>query len=206
MEKTTGAKNLEHGHFSLARFLHIVGLGIFFVLSYVFETPSTVFALDNGDNKRGTSKSLIGGVVVHIEKRAAGHIKLLLNRTPLDSSNRPVCQKPTGNLVTVLAGKDFEATHERSAFVVMEDPGDPLPSHLAVGDCLTVAGNDIDRVDPVTGKEDEDSIQIVHTLKEKSIRMIQALSVTLWPDGLSLTSHHNLSLSKPSPAHNLHPL
>ncbi len=206
MEKTTGAMNLEHGHFSLARFLHIVGLGVFFVLSYVFETPSTVFALDNGDNKRGTSKSLIGGVVVHIEKRAAGHIKLLLDRTPLDPSNRPVCQKPTGNLVTVLAGKDFEATHERSAFVVMEDPSDPLPSHLAVGDCLTVAGNDIDRVDPVTGKDDEDSIQIVHTLKEKSIRMIQALSVTLWPDGLSLNSHHNLSLSKPSPAHNLHPL
>ena len=80
MEKTTGAKNLEHGHFSLARFLHIVGLGIFFVLSYVFETPSTVFALDNGDNKRGTSKSLIGGVVVHIEKTC---------RRPYQTSSKP---------------------------------------------------------------------------------------------------------------------
>lgn len=206
MERTIKAFDTVSGQLSIIRFLRIFGMGIMCVLSYIFDAPSAVFAMDNGDTKRGAAKALIGGIVVHIEKRAAGHIKLLLDLTPLDASNRPLCQKPTGKLATVLAGKDFEAAHERSAFVVMPDPSDPLPSHLTVGDCLTVRGNDIDRVDPATGKDIEDSIEIVKTLKEKSVRMIQALSVTLWPDGLSLTSHHNLSLSKPSPAHNLHPL
>ena len=183
--------------------LHL-GMGVFLAMTGLFSAQS--FAAGMDDDKYGVSGKVgkvFGGVVVHIQKLAsARQTRLLLDITPMDSQGRPVCQKPTGKLVRVLAGRSFHKHREHSAFVVVEDPSDPLPSHLTVGDCLTVDGNDVDRVSRNTSKT-EDSIQILPSLKAQGIQMIQALSVKLWPENPPQEAHTKRYFPKLFPSHPL---
>lgn len=178
-----------------------MGVGIFLALTGILSGQCLAASMD--DEKYGLSGKVgkvFGGVVVHIQKLAsARQTKLLLDLTPMDRNGQPVCQKPTGKLVRVLAGRSFHKHREHSAFVVVEDPSDPLPTHLMVGDCLTVDGNDVDRVSRNTSRT-ENSIQILPTLKTHGIRMIQALSVKLWPESPPQEAHSTTYLPRLFPA------
>ena len=164
-------------------------LGIFLGLSGSFSVPC--YAGGIVDEKQGpTIKSgkLFGGIVVHLQKLASsGDVRILIDLTPLTIKGVPVCQKPSGKMVSVLAGRGFEHHREHSAFVVIPDPSDPLPRNLTVGDCLTVDGNDVDRVSRPT-LQSEDSIQIVPSLKKDTgVHVVRAFFLKLWPGNPSLS-------------------
>ncbi|MHB1287192.1 MAG: hypothetical protein ACYCYP_11680 [Leptospirales bacterium] len=181
-----------------------LGMGVFLAATGLLSAQS--FAAGMDDDKYGLSGKtgrVFGGVVVHIQKLAsANQTNLLLDLTPMDNQGKPVCQKPTGKLVRVLTGRTVQTHREHSAFVVVEDPSDPLPSHLTVGDCLTVDGNDVDRVSR-NPAETENSIQILPSLKKHTIQMIQALSVKLWPENPPQEAHTKRYFPKLLPPHPL---
>jgi hypothetical protein len=180
-------------------------LGIVLGLTGSFSVPCYAGGLD--DEKQGTSiKSgkLFGGIVVHLQKLASsGDVRILIDLTPLSANGAPVCQKPSGKMVSVLAGRGFDHHREHSAFVVIPDPSDPLPRNLMVGDCLTVDGNDVDRVSRPT-LQSEDSIQIVPSLakKEKGVQVVRAFFLKLWPEtpSLSQEAHSGNLLPKVTPS------
>ncbi|MHB1605067.1 MAG: hypothetical protein ACYCTV_01550 [Leptospirales bacterium] len=184
-----------------------MGVALFLAVTGMFS--GQCFAAGMDDDRYGVSGKVgkvFGGVVVHIQKLASTRqIRILLDLTPLGRNGQPICQKPTGKLLRVLAGKSFHQHREHSAFVVVEAPRDPLPSHLTVGDCLTVDGNDIDRVTGNTSKT-EDSIQILPTLKTHGVRMIQAISLKLWTENPPQEAHSKIYLPKLFPAPALYPL
>ena len=184
--------------------LHL-GLGLFVAFSGLLGSQALAAEASNEKHKQsqpGKSHTVFGGIVVHVQKLASsGKTRLLLNITPMDGKGHPVCQKPTGSLVDVLAGPRHEIRREHSAFVVVENNSDPLPSYLNVGDCLTVDGDDVDRFS--RAPKSEDSIQILPALKGQTIRLIQALSVTLWPGSQSQEFRRTAHLPVPSPAYPL---
>ncbi len=182
------------------------GLGLCVALSGLMG--SQAFAEDQEKHKQeqsGRSHNVFGGIVVHVQKLASSkRTQLLLDITPMDKEGHPVCSKPTGSLVRVLAGPKPAPPRERSSFMVVESIQDPLPSYLNVGDCLTVDGNDVDRFS--RAPKNEDSIQILPSItssKGQTIRLIQALSVTIWPGSQSQELRRTTHLPVPSPAYPL---
>jgi hypothetical protein len=165
-------------------------LGILLGISGSFSVPCYAGGID--DEKQGPaikSGKMFGGIVVHLQKLASsGDVRILIDLTPLTIKGVPVCQKPSGKMVSVLAGKGFYHHREHSAFVVIPDPSDPLPRNLTVGDCLTVDGNDVDRVSRPT-MQSEDSIQIVPSLvkKDTGVQIVRAFFLKLWPGNPSLS-------------------
>ncbi len=128
------------------------------------------------------SETVIAGLVVHLQRWTGSRtIRILLDRVPLTANDTPRCRKPTGRLLTVLAGKGFSRKKQPSAFVVLPRSSDPLPTHLAVGDCLTVEGNDIHRVD-ILSPADEDRIRITKTLDTRNtrVRIVRGLRFHRW--------------------------
>ncbi|MHB1285961.1 MAG: hypothetical protein ACYCYP_05255 [Leptospirales bacterium] len=190
----------------LQRGLHFV-LGLCVALSGLIG--SQAFAGTNKEEHKqeqsGKSHNVFGGIVVHVQKLASSkRTQLLLDITPMDQKGHPVCSKPTGSLIRVLAAPKPSTPRERSSFMVVESIQDPLPSYLNVGDCLTVDGNDVDRFS--RAPKNEDSIQILPATpssKSQTIRLIQALSVTLWPGSQSQELRRTTHLPVPSPAYPL---
>jgi len=160
-----------------------LSIALFLAMTGLFSVPC--YAGGTEDEKYGLSQTpgkVFGGIVVHLQKMAStGDDRILIDLTPMTSKGVPVCRKPSGKLVSVLAGKSFRHHREPSSFVVISDPSDPPPRHLAVGDCLTVDGNDVDRVAP-SRPSAENSIRIVPSLSvgDKGIRIVRALSLKLW--------------------------
>ncbi|MHB1926496.1 MAG: hypothetical protein ACYCRD_04415 [Leptospirillum sp.] len=160
-----------------------LSIALFLAVTGLFSVPC--YAGGAEDEKYGLSQSpgkVFGGIVVHLQKMAStGDDRILIDLTPMTSNGVPVCQKPSGKLVSVLAGKSFRHHREPSSFVVIPDPSDPLPRHLAVGDCLTVDGNDVDRIAP-SRPSAGNRIRIVPSLsaRDKGIRVVRALSLKLW--------------------------
>lgn len=203
--KTETMKTLQSLPQEILSLLSRVAFGLFLGLTGLFSVPCYAGGLD--EEEYGLSQTpgkVFGGIVVHLQKMAStGDDRILIDLTPMTSKGVPVCQKPSGKLVSVLAGKSFRHHREPSSFVVIPDPSDPLPRHLAVGDCLTVDGNDVDRIPP-SHSSAENSIQIVPSLSvgDKGIRIVRALSLKLWPENPSLSreAHTRHLLPKNAPA------
>ncbi len=141
------------------------------------------------------SETVIAGLVVHLQKwKGTRTVRILLNQVPLTTKGFPRCRKPTGRLLGVLAGKSISRKTQPSAFVVIPRTSDPLPEHLSVGDCLTVEGHDIDRVDTVP-PADEDRIRITKTLDTRNarIQIVRGLQFHRW-------SKNPFSESSPGPS------
>lgn len=84
-----------------------VAFGLFLGLTGLFSVPCYAGGLD--DEEYGLSQTpgkVFGGIVVHLQKMAStGDDRILIDLTPMTSKGVPVCQKPSGKLVSVLAGK-----------------------------------------------------------------------------------------------------
>ena len=176
-------KTLQSVPQEILSLLSRVVFGVFLGLTGLFSVPCYAGGAD--DEKYGLSQTpgkVFGGIIVHLQKMAStGDDRILIDLTPMTSKGVPVCQKPSGKLVSVLAGKSFRHHREPSSFVVIPDSSDPLPRHLAVGDCLTVDGNDVDRIAP-SRPSAGNRIRIVPSLsaRDKGIRVVRALSLKLW--------------------------
>lgn len=183
----------------------LLGLGVVTAFSGLTGSQALAAGLSTEKYKQeqpGKSPTVFGGIVVHVQKLASSRkTRILLDITPIDKNGHPVCQKPTGSLVRVLAGPKVGVQREHSAFIVLERKSDPLPSFLNVGDCLTVDGDDVDRFSRAHASED--SIQILPQVKAQAMRLIQALSVTLWPWSQSQEVRRTTRLPAPSPAYPL---
>jgi hypothetical protein len=172
-------------HRGIVQPLSRLSLALFLTLTGQFSIPC--YAGGTGDDKHVAlhhAKNVFAGLVVHVQRwKGSRNIRILLDRVPLTSKGLPLCNKPTGKLLSVLSAKTFSRRTEPSAFVVMPDPADPLPKHLSVGDCLTVDGNDVDKVDLASPKE-EDSIRIVRSLdnKKSGLRIVRGLFFQRWKE------------------------
>ena len=122
-----------------------------------------------------------GGIVVDIEPtHSSSDLRLLIDRVPLTSRGIPLCQKPSGRLVSVLAQNNVRRQREHSTFVVSSGRSDRLSGLLSVGDCLTVHGRrDRQRSNPA-----RNDIRIVSTLRghTRNMRSFRAFFLKLWPD------------------------
>jgi hypothetical protein len=158
-------------------------LAFFLALTGQFAVPCYAGGPDEENPRPGVqSETVIAGLVVHLQRWTGSRtIRILLDRVPLTANDTPRCRKPTGRLLTVLAGKGFSRKKQPSAFVVLPRSSDPLPTHLAVGDCLTVEGNDIHRVD-ILSPADEDRIRITKTLDTRNtrVRIVRGLRFHRW--------------------------
>jgi len=106
------------------------------------ETPNaTSSEIKGGD-------SVVGGIVLAVHQRTGSrNISLVIRETRTDRNGEPVCQAPTGRILTVESvGGIFLSDKARlkSSMIVMESPGDITPRNLVPGECVTVAPDDID--------------------------------------------------------------
>ena len=130
----------------------------------------------------GKVSKVLGGVVVRIKKGGlTDHTALLMNLVPINKQGHPLCQKPSGHLVTVFKNRLGQSVREHSAFVVMEETTDPPSPHLMVGDCLTIKGR---KVVPISGNKtsNEDRIRIIPLARPEKKRFFQAFLIKLWPE------------------------
>lgn len=168
---------LPFSRFSLALFLAMTGA--FCVPCHADGTDEEKYGLSPAPAK------IFGGIVVHLQKMVStGEERILLDRTPMISKEVPLCRKPSGKVVPVLAGQSFRHHREPSSFVVIPDSSDPLPRHLAVGDCITVEGNVVERF-PLTRPSAQNRIRIDPSvsLQKKGVGIVRAFSLKVWRPG-----------------------
>lgn len=156
----------------------------------------------------GKTGKAFAGIVVHIQQVSpSGSTKLLVDTVPTDASGHPVCAKPTGHLVGVLAGQRLSNLRSSGSLVVTGSPESVPSPKISVGDCLTVRGLSINRLDDVS-RSLEDRIRIVPSLERssRSLRMIQADRFRLWPEPTSQEAHRKSSFPHSSSPTLLAPL
>lgn len=106
------------------------------------DTPNAASSV----KKEGSS--VVGGIVLAVHQRTGSrNISLVIRETRTDRNGEPVCQAPTGRILTVESiGGIFLSDKARlkSSMIVMESPGDITPRNLVPGECVTVAPDDID--------------------------------------------------------------
>ncbi|MCL5259792.1 hypothetical protein [Leptospirillum ferriphilum] len=145
---------------------------IFFASSLAL--PSAAGAIEN-----------LGGIIIEIEpSRSPGDLLLLLDRVPLGPGGVPLCRKPSGKKVSVLAQNAVRREGEHSTFVVPPARPDFLSDLLTVGDCLTVHGRlETRRTNPAAN-----DIRIVSSLQEKkkNAKPLRAFFLGIWSDQPSL--------------------
>ena len=169
-------------HRGIVQPLSRLSLALFLTLTGQFSIPC--YAGGTGDDKHAAlhTGSIFAGLVVHIQRwKDSQSIRILLDRVPLTAKGRPRCRRPTGERISVIAGKTVSRRKQPSAFVVMPSQADPLPRHLSVGDCLTVDGNDVDRIASAPSSS-ENSIRIVRSLNERKsgIRIVRGFFFRRW--------------------------
>jgi len=128
-----------------------------------------VMALEN-DTDRHLVKKIVGGIVVGIRRSPGSrNVALTIRETRIGKNGSPLCSLPTGRILDVESvGGIFAADPRRltSGMVVMEAPSDPTPRDLKVGECVSVAPDDIDRVQPAL----HSSIEIEPALSARNTR------------------------------------
>lgn len=151
-------------------------MGLLLLFSASLALPSPAGAIEN-----------LGGIVVDIEpSHSPGDLRLLIDQVPLGPGGVPLCQKPSGKLLSILSQNLVRRAGEHSTFVVSPEPVDPLSALLAVGDCLTVEGRrDRRGTDP-----DADDIRIVSSLQgqKQNSGSVQAFFLKIWTEHPSRSS------------------
>ena len=93
--------------------------------------------------------SFVGGVVLAVHHTPGSrNMSLVIRETRMDKKGAPICNAPTGRVLTVESvGGIFLSDKARlkSSMIVMESPGDITPRNIVPGECVTVAPDDIDR-------------------------------------------------------------
>ena len=174
--------------------------------------PVQTFAAGRSEEERygisGKTGKVFAGIVVHIQQVSpTGSTKFLVDTVPTDSSGHPLCTKPTGHLVGVLAGRRLSNLRSSGSLVVTGSPEKVPTPKVSVGDCLSVRGLSINRLGHVS-KSLEDRIRIVPSLERSSrpLRMIQADRFRLWPEPTSQEAHRKSSFPHSSSPILLSPL
>ena len=125
-------------------------VGMALALFQTGESPAAMIE-DEGTGDRHVAKKVIGGIVMKVRHQAGNrNLSLLIRETKIDRTGRPLCNAPTGRILSVESvGGIFLARSARlkSSLVVMESPSDPTPRDLKPGECVSVAPDDIDRVE-----------------------------------------------------------
>ncbi|MHB8369697.1 MAG: hypothetical protein ACYDBP_08400 [Leptospirales bacterium] len=127
-----------------------LGLWIVSILSGALsEAPiASADTLKEGTQVKKEGSSVVGGIVLAVHQRTGSrNISLVIRETRTDRNGEPVCQAPTGRILTVESiGGIFLSDKARlkSSMIVMESPGDITPRNLVPGECVTVAPDDID--------------------------------------------------------------
>lgn len=160
------------------------------------EAGAVMAIEDEGGNDRHFVKKIVGGIVVGIKRSPKSHnVSLKIRETRVGKDGGPVCDAPTGRILNVESvGGIFAADPKRlrSAMIVMEAPSDPTPRDLKIGECVSVAPDDIDRVQTSV----HSSIEITPSLQASSSRDIfQKGIVELWAVGTLPKSAVSLSWS-----------
>ncbi len=159
----------------------LMGLGM--VLAALFQTGEAQAAMieDEGTGERHLAKKVMAGIVMKVrQKPGTNNISLKISETRVDRKGHPVCHAPTGRTLLVESvGGIYLAKPSRlkSTLIVMESPGDLTPRDLKAGDCVSIAPDDIDRVDNTL----RSSIKIEETpeIAKKTDKLKDGL-VTLW--------------------------
>ena len=159
-----------------------VGLLIGMALAF-FQTGESPAATleDEGASDRHLAKKVVGGIVMKVHRKpGTRNISLTIRETRIDRTGRPLCNAPTGRILSVESvGGIFLASAARlkSSLVIMESPSDPTPRDLKPGECVSVAPDDIDRVETAL----RSSIRIEETpvVAKKTDKVKEGL-VELW--------------------------
>lgn len=136
---------------------------------------------DEGASHRQITKKIVGGIVISVKKTPGSpNMSLRIRETMVAKDGGPVCDAPTGRILNVVsvAGIFAEDPNRlRSAMIVMEAPSDPTPRDLKVGECVSVAPDDIDRVQTAVRSR----IEIEPSVRTASTRdVFQKGVVELW--------------------------
>ena len=123
----------------------------------------------------------VGGVVLTVHHvPGSKNMSLVIRETRMDKGGEPICNAPTGRILTVESvGGIFLSDKARlkSSMIVMESPGDVTPRNIVPGECVTVAPDDIDlaqsKIEPSISIEDS-------SLMAKKTDEFQKGLVELW--------------------------
>jgi hypothetical protein len=127
-----------------------MSIGMFLSACQTTDAGAVMAIEDEGGNDRHLVKKIIGGIVTGVRRSQEGrNVSLKIRETRIGKDGSPICDAPTGRILSVESvGGIFSADPKRlrSAMIVMEAPSDPTPRDLKVGECVSVAPDDIDRV------------------------------------------------------------
>lgn len=160
-----------------------------------------VMALEGeGPDNKHLVRKIIGGLVTRIAQNPRTHkVSLSIRETRVGSDGSPLCSSPTGRVLDVesVVKVFFEDPKRlKSALVVMENPADPTPRDLKVGECVSVAPDDVDRVQTIGSSIEIDSAPVAKNTRDSYRDGI----VGLWAASFSRKSPAGLFRPGSSPA------
>ena len=127
----------------------LVSLGMALAACQSTETGTVMAIEEEGDQSRHIVRKIVGGVVMKV----LGHpgrrrVALLIRETRLSPSGRPLCQAPTGRILSLGSVQSLfrgDPNRLRSAMVVTGNPEPRSLTGLHPGDCVSVAPDEVGR-------------------------------------------------------------
>ncbi|MCL5285907.1 MAG: hypothetical protein M1313_09265 [Nitrospirae bacterium] len=127
----------------------LVSLGMALAACQSTEAGSVMAIEEEGEPSRHIVKKIVGGVVMKVLPHPGSRsVALLIRETRLSSSGRPLCQEPTGRILSLAKVQALfrgDPGRLRSAMVVTGDPDTPSLSGIHPGSCVSVAPDEIER-------------------------------------------------------------
>ena len=127
----------------------LLSLGMALAACQSTETGAVMAIEEEGDQSRHIVRKIVGGVVMkvlyHPGRRS---VALLIRETRLSRSGRPLCQAPTGRILSLGSVKALfqsDPGRLRSAMVVTGNPEPRSLTGLHPGDCVSVAPDEVGR-------------------------------------------------------------
>ena len=126
----------------------LVSLGMALAACQSTEAGAVMALEEEGDPSRHVVRKIVGGVVMKVVRHPGRRsVALLIRETRVSASGRPLCQAPTGRLLSLESVQSLfrgDPKRLRSAMVVTGDPETPKLGNLRPGDCVSVAPDDVD--------------------------------------------------------------
>ncbi len=126
----------------------LVSLGMALAACQSTEAGAVMALEEEGDPSRHVVRKIVGGVVMKVVSHPGRRsVALLIRETRVSSSGRPLCQSPTGRLLSLESVQSLfrgDPKRLRSAMVVTGDPETPGLGNLRPGDCVSVAPDEVD--------------------------------------------------------------
>ena len=127
----------------------LVSLGMALAACQSPEAGAVMALEEEGEPARHVVRKIVGGVVMKVVKHpGVQSVALQIRETRVSPSGRPLCQAPTGRILSLGSVQALFAGDPkrlRSAMVVTGDPETPRLGNLRPGDCVSVAPDELDR-------------------------------------------------------------